>query len=206
MPIPPQVELVPKQATSMELDVDEPSVSSLSAGDNANNALEEKANETVPLERTVLDDVHDSINEKSLGTPGNTINLNSLDHGAKSGAKRGRTDSPPQSEITLSLSHTSKPAGKKPKLAQPSKDEPQPLQSLHSGDHLKKMMLEIKSEILYGIDKHNEASNSALDKRLRFLEDRLEHVDHLLQKVLIALTPKETQEPNTCKLQTDGYG
>ena len=38
----------------MELDVDEPS-----EGDNTYYALEEKANETVPLERTVLDDVHD---------------------------------------------------------------------------------------------------------------------------------------------------
>ena len=158
--IPPQVELKPEATTSNEIDVEEPAGSSLSVDEDANYALEEKANDTVILEPdSLLDDVVDNqLYGTRFETPGSTENLNvgevpkndtntpkpssekqrACDKKASSG-KRNRRDSTSESETTIHVRHSNKIV-KKPKIAQQNKQELLPIEIPSTGANFQTML------------------------------------------------------------------
>ena len=96
---PPQVEVDIKSTASTV---------SISA-DDADLPVEEKANEIILPQRDCLDDVNDALQGVLPNTtPGPSLNVNPR---GEPRAKRGRTESPTESQTTLHVK-SSKPAGK----------------------------------------------------------------------------------------------
>ena len=152
---PPQVEVDPKMTTPSELDANEASEPNFSL-DDEDYDIEDKAQETISLQRGVLDDVQDMITGNTTNeTPGYNENLNPR---GELRAKRGRTASPPDGTVVLYKSKPSEPAGKKPKLNEKIKEQPTPL---HLLDNIP-MLLDTKSE---------NTRDTIMEDRLKLIEE-----------------------------------
>ena len=210
--MPPEVE-VEDIAKSTEVNVD-----SISTVLESDNELEEKAHETTNNERGLLDDVYDNIHGTATETRGQMGNSNCGTDAAtvtstptplgpwigdaefkSSRSKRVRTETPPGSDSALHNTRPSKPAGKKPKLVSPLTTMPLLRTPSLSVDPIKAMLIEAKSEILLGIEKHHTPSNKVLNDNLKTLEARLDNMESLLQSMCRMLSTGDWREPTPAR-------
>ena len=109
---PPQVELKPDAAVYSTLNVDEPSRQKLPAEEDVNHALEEKTHQTVPIEDSCLENIHNELHGVSQHTPGNPKNQNS---GEASATRTPKPSSPKQA-----VNDSGKPRSKRFRADSPS--------------------------------------------------------------------------------------